>query len=94
MDAEEIRPPPQPLAKGMARRCLDGSERRDHLGGRLGVGLMRRMVALGWLERGEAARTMVITPAGTAALSERLGLECSRWHVRPCPQQPILPRQQ
>jgi len=36
--------------RGAARQRLDWTERRNHLAGPLGVTLLSRMVALGWIE--------------------------------------------
>ncbi|MEI6558702.1 MAG: hypothetical protein WCO00_09870 [Rhodospirillaceae bacterium] len=58
-----------------ARRCLDGTEGRDHLGGPLAVRLLDRLLALGWLERPDPGnRTLGLTPTGAEALAGRLGL--------------------
>ena len=56
------------------RRCLDGSERRAHLGGPLGVRLLERLIVLGWLEPAPEPRTLRLTPAGEDVLATCLGL--------------------
>ena len=58
----------------LARPCLDWSERKRHLAGTLGAALLRQFLALGWMRNTAHARAIVITPAGQAALYERLGL--------------------
>ncbi len=63
-----------PSKAGLARRCLDGSERRHHLGGPLGVSLLERMMALGWLERPAPGRALRLTPVGTQELANTFGL--------------------
>ncbi len=50
--------------RDLCRACLDWSERRFHLGGRLGSGLLDRFVALGWLRRMPGSRALLITRAG------------------------------
>jgi DNA-binding transcriptional ArsR family regulator len=64
-------------AGGGARRCLDWTERRHHLAGPVGVKLMARLVALGWIEHDKTSRAVRLTVAGAAGLRERLGLELS-----------------
>jgi DNA-binding transcriptional ArsR family regulator len=59
-----------------ACRCLDWSERRDHLGGALGAALAARLRALRWIDRQKHSRVVRITPAGLAGLRD-LGLEIS-----------------
>jgi hypothetical protein len=51
-----------------ACRCLDWSERRDHLGGALGAALAERLQALRWIERRKHSREVRITPAGEREL--------------------------
>lgn len=61
-------------AKGLARRCLDWTERRPHLAGPLGVRLLSRMVELGWIIHDPKSRAVHLTPRGAQALFDRLGL--------------------
>lgn len=56
-----------------ACRCLDWSERQDHLGGALGAALAEHALAQRWIERRKHSRAVRITPAGTQAL-QALGL--------------------
>lgn len=51
-----------------ACRCLDWSERRDHLGGALGAALAHQMLAQRWIERSKHTRVVRVTSAGDAAL--------------------------
>ena len=61
--------------RGVARQCLDWTERRRHLAGPLGVALCDRCEALGWIGRDRTSRAADLTPAGREALRERLGLD-------------------
>lgn len=62
VDAERLR------RRRFACRCLDWSERRDHLGGALGAALAERLQALRWIERRKHSREVRITRAGVDAL--------------------------
>ena len=57
-----------------ACRCLDWSERRDHLGGALGAAIADHCQAEKWIERRKHSRAVRVTPAGAAALGS-LGLK-------------------
>jgi DNA-binding transcriptional ArsR family regulator len=57
-----------------ACRCLDWSERRDHLGGSLGAALAAHAQAQRWIERRKHSRAVTLTPAGRQAW-KALGLE-------------------
>jgi DNA-binding transcriptional ArsR family regulator len=54
--------------------CLDWSERRYHVAGRVGTALWRRCVELGWLVRERDSRTVRLTEAGRAGLTGTFGL--------------------
>ncbi|WP_242671338.1 ArsR/SmtB family transcription factor [Hylemonella gracilis] len=54
-----------------AYRCLDWSERRDHLAGQLADGLLQHFLERGWLRRG-TGRAIELTPTGQQALLPRL----------------------
>lgn len=56
------------------RPCLDWSERRWHLGGRLGVDLARRCFDLGWVERRRDSRAVDLTVKGRRGFEERFGV--------------------
>jgi DNA-binding transcriptional ArsR family regulator len=58
----------------LAYRCLDWSERTDHLAGALGAALADRLLALDWIQRERRSRLVSITPAGARELRRRLGL--------------------
>jgi DNA-binding transcriptional ArsR family regulator len=61
-----------------ARRCLDWTARRDHLGGPLGVAVLRRFVELQWIAPVRDSRAMRVTIAGRVELERRLGLTVPR----------------
>jgi DNA-binding transcriptional ArsR family regulator len=53
--------------------CLDWTERRNHLGGALGVALTQHLFALRWLARRPGGRALRITSKGRAGF-ERFGV--------------------
>jgi DNA-binding transcriptional ArsR family regulator len=57
-----------------ACRCLDWSERRDHLAGALGAAIAQQMLSLGWIERHKRSRLVTVTPDGLLGL-RRLGVQ-------------------
>jgi DNA-binding transcriptional ArsR family regulator len=61
--------------RGAARQCLDWTERRHHLAGPLGVTLLSRMVALGWIETVAGSRAARLTTLGRDELRKRLGVD-------------------
>lgn len=56
------------------RPCLDWSERRPHIAGRLGAALACRCFELGWLVRQRDTRAVTITPAGREGFADRFGV--------------------
>jgi DNA-binding transcriptional ArsR family regulator len=60
------------------RPCLDWSERKPHLAGRLGAMICTHCLDKGWLSRTAGTRTLVISPEGARAFRERLGLDAWR----------------
>lgn len=62
--------PGRPLAYG----CLDWSERRDHLAGRLAVALLAHFQAQGWLQRDPGSRALQLTSRGRQALGSWMPL--------------------
>jgi len=57
------------------RPCLDWSERRPHIAGRLGAALATRCLDLGWIERQRDSRAVTITAAGTLGFSDTFGID-------------------
>lgn len=51
------------------RSCLDWTERKPHLAGRLGTHLLTAMINQAWIRRSPNDRSVSITAAGRAALS-------------------------
>jgi DNA-binding transcriptional ArsR family regulator len=63
------------------RPCLDWSERRPHIAGRLGAALACRCFELGWIVRQRDTRALAITEAGQAGFAERFAI---RLYPSPC----------
>jgi len=57
---------------GIARRCLDWTERRHHIAGPLGAALLHRFCELGWVIKEEGARAVKLSRQGSAALDRAL----------------------
>lgn len=60
------------------RPCLDWSERKSHLAGRLGAMLCTHCLDKGWLTRQQGGRALTISADGAATFRELLGLD--GWH--------------
>ncbi len=58
----------------LCRPCMDWSERRVHLAGRLGAAICDQCMDHGWLLRKPNSRALDITPRGQAALRNWMGL--------------------
>ncbi|MBP0578938.1 helix-turn-helix transcriptional regulator [Labrys sp. LIt4] len=65
----------KPTARGLARQCLDWTERSHHLAGPLGVHLLSTMCKLGWLRRSKDSRAVQVTPKGWIELRRQLGID-------------------
>jgi DNA-binding transcriptional ArsR family regulator len=65
-----IRPDGEPSRRPLCRPCVDWTERRFHLGGRLGVALARHAFDRRWLRRNDRSRAVSVTDAGVVALRE------------------------
>jgi DNA-binding transcriptional ArsR family regulator len=69
-----------PSKRPLCRTCLDWSERRPHLAGRLGTALLDRTLDLGWISRTAESRALRITRAGEIGLGHAFGLP-SDWRT-------------
>lgn len=58
-----------------ARRCIDWSERRPHIGGSLGAALMTHFLASGWIKKNRGDRKVWVTTAGRRELWETFGVD-------------------
>lgn len=65
----------KPTRRGLARQCLDWTERTHHLAGPLGVQFLSVLCARGWLRRSKDSRAVQVTPAGRLALKRHLGVD-------------------
>lgn len=58
----------KPTRRGLARQCLDWTERRHHLAGPLGVALLNVLCSNGRLRGSRESRAVHVTPKGRSAL--------------------------
>lgn len=56
--------------RGLARVCIDWTERRPHLAGSLGAALLGKMLEEGWVRRLANTRALLVTPKGQRAIGE------------------------
>ena len=56
--------------QSIIRYCLDWSERRHHLAGPAGRGLLNRLLDLAWLRRSPASRAVSVTEAGRRGIAD------------------------
>jgi len=63
----------------LCRTCLDWSERRPHLAGRLGAALLDRLLELHWLARVADSRALRVLPAGLRGFAGTFALPQDRW---------------
>ncbi len=68
---------PAPGRRVFCRPCLDWSERRPHLAGRVGAALACRCFELGWIARQRDTRAVAITDAGRDGFRETFGIALS-----------------
>lgn len=59
----------------LLRFCLDWSEQRHHLAGRLGSVLLRHSEQAGWITRRPGNRAVTVTDLGRQELAARLGIQ-------------------
>jgi len=58
--------------RAFARRCLDWTERRDHLAGALGAAVCQKLLDSRWITRDKRSRTVHLSLAGRQELSRLL----------------------
>ncbi len=58
----------RPTRRGLARQCLDWTERTHHLAGPLGAAFLNRLCEAGWLRRSRRSRLIDVTPKGQLGL--------------------------
>jgi DNA-binding transcriptional ArsR family regulator len=63
-----------PSRRPAIRYCVDWTEQRHHLAGRLGRGLRDRIGELGWVEPARADRAVVVTEAGRCGFADTFGI--------------------
>ncbi|MEO0333480.1 MAG: transcriptional regulator, partial [Bacteroidota bacterium] len=56
----------------LTRQCLDWSERRPHLAGRLGAIFLEKMLQDGWFKKVEFSRELIVTSRGSKFLDDHL----------------------
>jgi DNA-binding transcriptional ArsR family regulator/predicted transcriptional regulator len=56
--------------RGLARVCIDWTERRPHLAGSLGAALLGKMLDEGWVRRMANTRAVLVTAKGRRAMGE------------------------
>ncbi|MEQ8393841.1 helix-turn-helix transcriptional regulator [Thalassobaculum sp.] len=61
-------------ARVLCRPCLDWSERRPHLAGRIGAALCTHAFEHNWIRRVDGTRAVSITPRGQQALRSSFGI--------------------
>jgi hypothetical protein len=76
MAAHPVRPSRRPLL----RFCLDWTEQRHHLAGRLGAELLAALLRREWLCAGTRPRTLDLTAQGRRRLPEALPLDPAAMH--------------
>ncbi len=68
---------PGPSKRVFCRPCLDWSERRPHLAGRVGAALACRCFDLGWIRRQRDTRALAVTAEGRVGFQARFGFDAS-----------------
>jgi len=70
IDAQALKP----TRRGIARPCLDWTERTYHLAGPLGRHLLANFITRGWLRRAKESRRLLAPPKGQLELKQRLDI--------------------
>jgi hypothetical protein len=58
----------------LLRFCLDWTEQRHHLAGRLGAAVATALLDAGWVTRRPRTRDLRLTEVGAAAIADTLGV--------------------
>lgn len=64
--------PLRELRRSFARRCLDWTERREHVAGALGAAIYRQLLEFRWLSREPNSRVVRLTAVGREQLEDWL----------------------
>ncbi|MXV50735.1 helix-turn-helix domain-containing protein [Pedobacter sp. HMF7647] len=62
------------IRRPLTRQCLDWSERRPHLAGKLGAVLLEKMLEKNWFKRIQFSRELLVTSKGKQEIYNRLGI--------------------
>jgi DNA-binding transcriptional ArsR family regulator len=65
----------KPTRRGLARQCLDWTERQHHLAGPLGAHFTNLLCDKGWIRRVKSLRAVDVTPRGWKAFKEHFGIQ-------------------
>jgi DNA-binding transcriptional ArsR family regulator len=66
--------------RGLARPCLDWTERRPHLAGALGAAVTAELLARAWfVRRGSGERGLILTPDGATGIEAVFGCRLGTW---------------
>lgn len=58
--------------RSFARRCMDWTERREHVAGALGAAICQKFLDLGWVRRDRTSRALHVSPEGERQLDRLL----------------------
>jgi DNA-binding transcriptional ArsR family regulator len=64
--------------RSVVRYCVDWSERRHHLAGAPGRGILDRLIALAWVQRSPQSRAVTVTPAGREGIFDTFNVVTPR----------------
>jgi len=76
LDTTKIRPG----RRGLARQCLDWTERRHHVAGPLGGQFTTLLCVKGWIRRAPSSRVIDVTREGWKKFKQELGVD--EWDLR------------
>lgn len=78
-------------AEGTVRCCVDWTEQRHHIAGRLGCALLDAFTGADWIRRADHSRALIATDAGKRGLHTHLGLSWPPAAVSAVPPAPSRP---